>query len=764
MLRNILVTSAALFLLLLGMYGQYQLSPENLTERFTTSLYEVTLLFILAGEWTTELPRVPLALEVVRFVAPLATFTSIIAVLATNTRISLTNYLVRFYSGHMVVVGLGERSWQFLRTCKDKSLIVVVERDPENLLIHRARDIGVKVIVGDIFEDEMFHRINLGGVTSLIAFTGSDGTNIELAVKARSYSQGGEKTRLRIHIHVNEVALAHQLEGYPKFNAEHSITEISFFSVYDLSARLMLRDYPPEIFADVAGQKLVHLAIYGFGRLAEKLVIEAALLCQYANGRQLKFTIFDDDACGKELKLKSEYPCLADICDYQFVQQDYFGPHVFTNGMENALPLITQHIICKETDEENLSTALMLRTILLSKRSSNAPILVRMQQSSGLAQLLESNTGGAEIPDGLYPFGMLDEVLHRDNILADQLDKVARCMHEMYLQAQTDDDHRTHSALQAWNELPQWERKQNMLKADHWPVRLRAIHCIADNSPNDAPVLSSVEAQVQATMEHNRYVTQKKYDGWQYGEKRVEEAKINPFLVPWSELPNQQREQEVSEAQAEPRFIARESQLFTRRVMTIGVSGHRLDRVNVNDENLRRAITRTLRGFADEYPDHHFVILSPLAEGADRLVAELAMRELNASLHVPLPLPYDLYTADFSTRESVREFQCLVGQASFYYEMPMKFGSVRELALGHDRTGNEARDKQYALAGAYIIQRCDRLIAIYDGQPEAGIGGTGQILRWYEQGGIDAEFLYSNEFFLPSQKKQAVIIHPQQNP
>ncbi|MFT7546739.1 MAG: hypothetical protein ACI9VI_000568, partial [Candidatus Azotimanducaceae bacterium] len=42
------------------------------------------------------------------------------------------------------------------------------------------------------------------------------------------------------------------------------------------------------------------------------------------------------------------------------------------------------------------------------KRSSNAPIMVRMQQSSGLAQLLESNTGDAEIPDGLYPFGMLN--------------------------------------------------------------------------------------------------------------------------------------------------------------------------------------------------------------------------------------------------------------------------------------------------------------------------------------------------------------------
>ncbi|MBL4681595.1 MAG: hypothetical protein JKY88_12840 [Pseudomonadales bacterium] len=121
---------------------------------------------------------------------------------------------------------------------------------------------------------------------------------------------------------------------------------------------------------------------------------------------------------------------------------------------------------------------------------------------------------------------------------------------------------------------------------------------------------------------------------------------------------------------------------------------------------------------------HQFVILSPLAEGSDRLVAKLVMRVLNAPLQVPLPLPYDLYVADFRDNESIEEFKTLVGKAEYYYEMPMKFGNIRELAHIDYSEGNQARNHQYALVGAYVAQRSDELIALWD-----GLGGTAQIVR-----------------------------------
>jgi voltage-gated potassium channel Kch len=762
MRERLTVVGIVLLLLATGLWGQYQITPENLSEHFMRSLYQVMMLFVLEGDWTVNLAEVPLAIELVRFFAPLVALASIIWVFATTTRVSLINYSVRFYNGHIVVAGLGEKCWQFLMTCDNQQEVVIVERSAENRRVQQVREMGFKVIIGDIFEAGMFERISLQQASTLIAFTGNDGSNVELAIKARNYIQEnpGTEPHLKIHIHLNEIGLASQLESYPKFFADFSIAEISFFSVYDLSARLLLRDYPPEIFADVAGHDRVHLAIYGFGRLAEKLVIEAALLCHYANSSRLHITVFDDRAEEKAMKLGSEYPHLTKICDYEFVQLDTFGPHVMDGELAKRLPSVTQHIICRDTDEENLNNALMLRSALLEKRDSNAPILVRMQQSSGLAQLLESNTGDPEIPDGLYPFGMLDQVLHAENILTSHLDELAHSIHEMYLEVQAEGDPRQHKALQSWTELPQWERKQNLLQADHWPVRLRAIRCAPHPRATEVPVYSQEEAELQAKMEHNRYVSQKIYDGWRYGEHRLEDAKINPFLLPWSELPPEQRDNEIKEALRQPAFFNRRAGTAIARTVVIGVSGHRPHKMDVDNQELRRQVVEALMGFREEYPNQHFTVLSPLAEGTDRLVAKLAMDVLDASLQVPLPLPYDLYVSDFQTAESVEEFKELVGRADYYYELPMRFGNIRELAYREGLESNEARNKQYALAGAYVIQRCDRLIAIYDGLSENGTGGTSQVVRWYREGGIDQEYLYPPNYFMAPEKGEAIILDP----
>ena len=763
MRERLAIAGIVLLLVLIGLWGQYQIAPENLSAHFMRSLYQVMMLFVLEGDWTIRPDEIPLALEVVRIFAPLVALASIILVFAATTRVSLINYSVRFYNGHIVVAGLGEKCWQFLMTCDDRHEVVIVELSAENRRVQRVREMGFKVIIGDIFEAGMFDRISLEQASTLIAFTGNDGSNVELAIKARNYIQEnpGSEPYLRIHIHLNEIGLANQLENYPKFFADFSIAEISFFSVYDLSARLLLRDYPPEIFADVAGHQQVHLAIYGFQRLAEKLVIEAALLCQYANSSRLHITIFDDEAEEKALKLSSEYPHLTEICDYEFVQLDTFGPQVLDGELAKRLPSVTQHILCRDTDEENLNNALMLRSALLEKRDCNAPILVRMQQSSGLAQLLESNTGDPEIPDGLYPFGMLDQVLHADNILTSHLDKLAHSIHAMYLEVQAEGDPRQHHALQSWTELPQWERKQNLLQADHWPVRLRAIRCRPHPRAAAVPIFTQEEAELQARMEHNRYVGQKIYDGWRYGEHRLEDAKINPFLLPWHELPGEQRKNEIEEALRQPDYFSRSAGTAIARTIVIGVSGHRPHKMDVDNQELRDQVVEALQGFREEYPNCQFTVLSPLAEGTDRLVAKLAMEVLGASLQVPLPLPYDLYVSDFNTQESVEEFKLLVGQAEYYYEMPMRFGNIRELAFREGLETNEARNKQYALAGAYVIQRCDRLFAIYDGLSENGTGGTSQIVRWYREGGIDQEYLYPPNFFMAPEKGEAIILHPQ---
>jgi hypothetical protein len=759
MYQKTLLVLVVLCLFSLGMYGQYQLSPDRLTTGLTTSAYQILMLFLLGGEWTLDLPEIPLAIELVRFTAPLVSIASIVLVIAANARDGLANFFLRFYRGHTILVGLGEKSYRFLQTCEEKAHFVVVEKNAENEFIKKARAMGVKVVVRSVAEEGLFDRIALRRADNFIVFTDSDAENVEVALKLRQYLRHKDRrsSRLRVHIHLNDFSLAHQLENYPRFSADQSTTEISFFSVYDLSARLLLRDYPAEIFADVAGQSRVHLAIYGFGRLAEKIVTESASLFHFRNQSKLQLTIFDEEVNEKRKAFEAHFPHLSSICDIDFVQEVPQYPGDFQGETEARLATVTQHIICHETDEENLARALMLRQVLLRKTSSNSAIFVRMQRSGGLAQLVHTDKGQPEIPDGIYPFGMLDSVLHADNILSPQLDEVARATHDIYASesAGTSADG---APPQSWSQLTQAERKQNMLKADHWPVRLRASRC--EISEQAVPVLNLTEGEIelQAMMEHNRYVDQKINDGWRFGDERSNSAKTNPFLLPWDELPEEQRVREIRDVSTEPAYFAEKLERYVKRRLFIGVTGHRLNKMDVNNRTLREQISQALVRVGEAHPSHQFVLLSPLAEGADRLVATLAMDILGARLQVLLPLPYELYISDFTSSESIEEFQRMVGLAQSCIEMPMKFGPVQELADANPL--NMSRNKQYALAGAYIVQRCDYLFAIYDGKPEAGVGGTGQVLSWYQHGGVDDELLYPDVYFEPPTRRPPLIFHP----
>jgi hypothetical protein len=61
--------------------------------------------------------------------------------------------------------------------------------------------------------------------------------------------------------------------------------------------------------------------------------------------------------------------------------------------------------------------------------------------------------------------------------------------------------------------------------------------------------------------------------------------------------------------------------------------------------------------------DSPLVVLSALAEGADRLVAQRVLTRANARLIVPLPLARDEYMQDFESDESKREFLDLLARA-----------------------------------------------------------------------------------------------------
>src|ERR1035438_8764732 len=122
-----------------------------------------------------------------------------------------------------------------------------------------------------------------------------------------------------------------------------------------------------------------------------------------------------------------------------------------------------------------------------------------------------------------------------------------------------------------------------------------------------------------------------------------------------------------------------------------------------------------------------FRVLSPLAEGADRVVARAVLDYPDAHLGVVLPLALEDYLEDFATEESRKEFEELLGRCR--KPVPLR---TRRIQDDRRDPGDQAelRREAYSQVGQYVVDHCDVLIAVWDGQPSRGRGGTAEIVQY----------------------------------
>ncbi|NUS59608.1 MAG: DUF4231 domain-containing protein, partial [Lysobacter sp.] len=165
-----------------------------------------------------------------------------------------------------------------------------------------------------------------------------------------------------------------------------------------------------------------------------------------------------------------------------------------------------------------------------------------------------------------------------------------------------------------------------------------------------------------------------------------------------------------------------------RTELIVGVTSHRdLDPAQMPE--LRAQVRDALATLRERYPDLALVVVSALAEGGDRLVAEIAL-DAGARLVVPLPLPIDLYRADFANAQSQHDFTRLLAEAT-----PVSL-ALAEPDLDVLRVPGPARDRQYLHAGLFVANHCHVLFALWDGNEESGTGGTAQVVRYYLGGPV----------------------------
>ncbi|MCC6954995.1 MAG: hypothetical protein IT290_12830 [Deltaproteobacteria bacterium] len=156
---------------------------------------------------------------------------------------------------------------------------------------------------------------------------------------------------------------------------------------------------------------------------------------------------------------------------------------------------------------------------------------------------------------------------------------------------------------------------------------------------------------------------------------------------------------------------------FDGRVpIVIGVTGHR-DMAPSALPQTAQLIRSVLLDYRRRYPETPILLVSALAEGADRLVAQIALDpELGGQVLVPLPMPINEYLDSFQSEASRDEFVSLC-----------RLDGVVTFAIPDPAP---TPDDAFMNLAKFLSRNCDVVIALWDGGESRGKGGTRDVVSF----------------------------------
>lgn len=143
--------------------------------------------------------------------------------------------------------------------------------------------------------------------------------------------------------------------------------------------------------------------------------------------------------------------------------------------------------------------------------------------------------------------------------------------------------------------------------------------------------------------------------------------------------------------------------------MKIGITGHQKIRRPTNWSWVRSALRSELSKVRPP-----LVGLTSLAIGADQLFAEIILEHGG---EIEVIVPFEGYASKFQEGHNREAYHELLGRASRVQTL-QKLGSDQQ---------------SYFQAGKRIVELADLILAVWDGKPAAGLGGTADIVQYAEE-------------------------------
>ena len=545
-------------------------------------VYFMAQLFVFRTGLNMDSHAVHWTLSIARVLAPAVLGYAALKSVAVFFREQITSFLVRFQKSHVIICGLGDKGLELVKDFRTRQHhVVVIEPNEENKGLTTARILGAMVVIGNATEPSILHKAKACFAKSLYAFTGDDGTNVQIVLAVFELlhcKPRGQTKPLNCFVHVYDTNLASVFSRQPLYAKNQAAITIQIVRTNDISARELLHDFPIDYaMINEKSPKRPHCIIAGFGNMGESVAMQARM-GQYAGHNKVRISVVDrQNAEYIESLFLATYPQFKSVADIEFIQDDIESAAFFKQveqwaSEENALTTI---VISIHDDTKAFTCAL---NCLNRTTGRNIPIHVRLDTNNGLAELLNQNDSKENKLSSIHPFGMLSTSCSIDMIENLPIDSRAIKIHEDYVRKRLAKEEKKPSnerktpendpSLYPWDRLSSSLKDSNRWQADHIPVKMRAIGCtIGEKNPANSArrVLAFTDKEIEllSIMEHDRWIAERLLAGWKSGERAVENM-VSPYLKPWEELDQEIKQRDRNTVSEIPSLLESEGKWIYR--------------------------------------------------------------------------------------------------------------------------------------------------------------------------------------------------------
>jgi hypothetical protein len=510
----------------LGLWGLEWYSQDplyNVGREPLDLLYYDLQLFVLSSAPTDAGGPFPWPLEIARFLAPAA------AVYAL------------FEAARALFAG----EWRRVRERRMSEHAIVIGDTPvADAIADGVRDGGravLRIPVGDVgsLRDAGIARARF--VYACADDHADSSVNVLTAAIAIQDKRAPGAATLAVYAHISSPTYALALRAR---HLSQLVTSADFFNIDELAARELVR-------RDAATFEGAHplVVIAGLGAFGQSIVVELARMWRLSSRAQERLTVILVDPAADTLaaELLRRWPAVAEACTLQPVAGD-----LATAFREPIVPTPHRVYLCYEAEDVTVQAALTLAQLWQGGARS---LILRLDRLSRLAEVFGDSATSLldDIEGRLYPvrLGQLvvdPKAIGEAPIHEDIYERLAQLAHDNYLRAELNKGRKMGSApaMVAWEPLDEEYKQANRAQVRDIGSKLAMIGCTV--APRTGPGLNLVDddAQVEmlATAEHDRWMADRKSQGWTYGAVRDNVAKHHPSLVAWSELSNNEKDKD----------------------------------------------------------------------------------------------------------------------------------------------------------------------------------------------------------------------------